>query len=95
MFTYCGNNPHNRVDFDGYCYYSANGVWSHDAWEYTGGYEIKPDPGYYAGKTSSGIEVYIAPNTNYFAPPNSMKVYDKRNSLDPNLQIMDSYLITE
>ncbi len=44
MFAYCGNNPVNKVDPTGNCYYNANGVWCHDNWEYIGGYQRKPDP---------------------------------------------------
>ena len=44
MFAYCGNNSVVRIDPSGNCYYSANGVWTHDAWENLGGYVKKPDP---------------------------------------------------
>ncbi|MBO5014497.1 MAG: RHS repeat-associated core domain-containing protein, partial [Bacteroidaceae bacterium] len=44
MFAYCGNNPIIRADCCGHCYYTSNGIWAHDAWEYLGGYERQPDP---------------------------------------------------
>jgi len=43
MNAYCQNNPIMNYDPTGGCYY-ASGKWCHDAWEYIGGYERKPDP---------------------------------------------------
>ncbi|MBO5460306.1 MAG: hypothetical protein J5983_00740 [Ruminococcus sp.] len=44
MYVYCGDDAVNNIDLDGTCYYNVNGVWSHDNWEYLGGYKRKPDP---------------------------------------------------
>lgn len=49
MFAYCGNNPANRIDLTGMCWYDANGNWCHDNWEYIPGYNGEiyaktPDP---------------------------------------------------
>lgn len=103
MYAYCGNNPVNREDILGYCYYNANGEWRHDNWEYIGGYERQPDPGYYQGTTESGKDIYIAKDTNYSTPPDSVKIVDKRdtninpktNQPDPDFLVMDSYKITD
>ena len=89
------------VDPFGECYYGADGKWHHDNWEYLGGYERKPDPGYYAGTTPFGIDVYVAPDDNYATPPGSVKVIDNRAAVsqngepNPNFQVKNSYKITD
>ncbi len=45
MYAYSGCNPVMYVDPSGTCYY-ANGKWTHDAWEFTGGYQRKSEPKY-------------------------------------------------
>jgi len=104
MFAYCGNNSVNRVDSTGYCYYTTGGVWTHDAWEYMGGYTRLPDPGYYAGTTNNGTSIYIASHTNYSVPHNnSMRILDQRDTNinpetgehDPNIKIINSYDISD
>ena len=103
MYAYCGNNSVNRVDIFGYCYYNANGVWSHDNWEYMGGYVRKPDPGYYQGTIDSGTGIYIADHLNYTIPLNGLRVLDLRDinidpetgEHDPDIRIIDSYNISD
>jgi hypothetical protein len=101
MFTYCENNPIIRIDSTGYCYYTAGGVWAHDAWENLGGYEKKPDPGYYQGTTPTGLDVYVAPDNNYSTTPQAVKIVDKRDTNtfngmpNPDIQILDAYKYTE
>ena len=101
MFAYCGNNPVCNIDPAGTCYYGANGQWCHDNWEYIGGYERQPDPGYYQGTTPSGVSVYSVPNAYYVLPPKSVGFIDKRDTNlsadgrpDPDIQILNSYRFT-
>lgn len=94
MFVYCGNNPINNYDPMGHCYYTANGQWTHDAWENSGGYVKKPDPGYYCGQTSSGKAIFISTDNNYSAPPDAIRIIDSRSGTDnPNIRIQDSYKV--
>lgn len=100
MYVYCGNNPIIRADCCGHCYYTTNGVWTHDAWENLGGYEKQPDPGYYAGTTDTGIDVYVGTHENYSVSPGSVKVIDYRNNTEngkpnPDMQITNSFKITD
>ena len=44
ILTYCDNNPTNRADSLGLCWFDAKGNWCHDNWEYLYGYERKPKP---------------------------------------------------
>ncbi len=44
MFAYCNDEPINRMDIFGTCYYNINGKWCHDNLEYLGGYNRKPEP---------------------------------------------------
>ena len=52
MLVYCENNPINRVDMFGTCWYDAKGNWRHDNWEYKGNYKRQPKP---AGKPNINI----------------------------------------
>ena len=65
MFAYCNNNSVNYYDPTGFCYYNSRGQWCHDNWEYLGGYERKPEPAEYLGKTPTGRNVYISTDDNY------------------------------
>jgi hypothetical protein len=102
MFAYCGNNPINRTDSFGYCYYNANGKWCHDNWEYIGGYVRKPDPGYYKGTTETGKHIYIGKDKNYSTALNGVMLLDLRDTNidsdtqehDPDIRIINSYKIT-
>ena len=96
MFAYCGNNPINRADLSGSCYYGLNGQWYHDNWEYIGGYERKPDPKLNFATTSDNRQVYVSKDNNFSVPPNSVKIIDYRqSSKDPDIQIEDSYKIKD
>ena len=95
FFAYCGNNPVNRFDPFGTCFYDINGVWRHDNWEYLGGYKMKPEPEK-AGETSSGKTVYVANDANYTTVKPSVKVIDYYDNTDtngnpnPDFQIVNS-----
>lgn len=101
MFAYCDNNPVNYSDPMGQCYYTAGGLWAHDAWEFRGGYERKSDPKYFAGSTNSGKDVYISTTDNYSVSPNGIKVKDLRDTNmdngehNPDMKILDSFRITD
>ena len=95
MFAYCGNDAVNFMDPTGNCYYNSKGKWCHDNWEYIGNYQRKPEPATFLGKTPNGRNLYIGKNSNYSTTPNSIKAIDYRTNSDPNIQIYNSYKVTE
>ena len=98
VFAYCENNPVNRIDLNGSCWFDVNGVWRHDNWEYFGGYERKPNPLIASKSTSNGNVLFCKPGTSATAPRDTFIVYDKRKKgpkKDNNFEIQNSYLITD
>ena len=108
MYAYCGNNPVNRVDFTGRCYFDANGNWCHDNWEYIGGYQRKPSPVIEKQELSCGTLIVVDSSkmgereAASYLFPNLIIARDSRKCKDgcqgdcnPNMQLVNSYRITE
>ena len=60
IYTYCENNPVNNVDYTGQCFYNCYDYWSHDNWEFVGGYKIKSDPHTRFKKLNKNEKIFVA-----------------------------------
>lgn len=73
LFAYCGNDPVNRADPSGECYYNAQGQWCHDNWEYSGGYVRQPAPVDITDKLNTAMRINAATLNKYKSNENYIK----------------------
>ena len=97
MFAYCNNNPINCKDVTGSKAIRdiqvdiTNGDTTYNIMDVT-----RMQMANQAGITDSGKNVYIVPNSSYNVPAgDNVVVVDYRLWSDPNMQIRNSYLITD